>query len=100
MTKIDHMKKSILVILLGLAAAAASAQGTAPAAYNGQALTAEDVSEATTCGLSAGYFVRWVAADLVLAGDNSCRSQDHFTLSASGYKDTTYKLRIVEPSDD
>ena len=68
--------------------------------YNGQALTAEDVSEATTCGLSAGYFVRWVAADLVLAGDNSCRSQDHFTLSASGYKDTTYKLRIVEPSDD
>lgn len=45
MTKIDHMKKSILVILLGLAAAAASAQGTAPATYNGQALTLTDCQQ-------------------------------------------------------
>ena len=67
--------------------------------YNGGTLTAEDVSEATTCGLSAGYFVRWVAADLVLAGNNSEKSTDTFTLWANGYAETAYKLRIVEPSD-
>lgn len=65
--------------------------------YNGAALTAEDVAEATSMGLSAGYFVRWVAADLVLAGDNRQKSKDHFTLWADGYAETTYKLRIVEP---
>ena len=67
--------------------------------YNGAALTAEDISEATACGLSAGYFVRWVAADLVLAGDNTQKSKDTFTLGAAGYQDTDYKLRIVEPSE-
>lgn len=65
--------------------------------YNGSALTAEDVSEATSCGLSAGYFVRWVAADLVLAEDNSQRSKGYFTLWADGYADTKYTLKIVEP---
>ena len=66
--------------------------------YNGILLTAEDVSEATSCNLGAGYFVRWVAADLVLAGDNSEKSVDNFTLKASGYAETSYKLVIVEPS--
>lgn len=66
--------------------------------YNGNALTAEDVSEATSCSLGAGYFVRWVAADLVLAGDNSQKSVDNFTLWADGYAETPYKLRIVEPT--
>ena len=66
--------------------------------YNGSALTAEDVEEAMTqCGLSEGYFVRWVAADLVLAGDNSQKSVDNFTLWADGYAETSYKLVIVEP---
>lgn len=65
--------------------------------YNGKALTADDVSEASTMGLSSGYFVRWVAADLVLAGNNREKSVDSFTLWASGHKETTYKLRIVEP---
>lgn len=65
--------------------------------YNGTALSAEDVNEATTCGLSAGYFVRWVAADLVLAGDNSEKSKDTFTLWADGYGTVSYKLSIVEP---
>lgn len=67
--------------------------------YNGSALTAEDVSEATTCGLSAGYFVRWVAADLVLAGDNSQKSVDNFILWADGYAKTKYTLKIVEPTE-
>ena len=66
--------------------------------YNGNALTTEDVSEASSCNLGAGYFVRWVAADLVLAGNNSEKSTDTFTLWADGYAETPYKLRIVEPT--
>lgn len=66
--------------------------------YNGSALTADDVTEATACDLSAGYFVRWVAADLVLAGDNTQKSVDNFTLWADGYAETKYTLKIVEPS--
>lgn len=65
--------------------------------YNGTQLAAEDVTEATNMGLSAGYFVRWVAADLVLAGDNTQKSKDTFTLRASGHALTEYKLVIVEP---
>lgn len=65
--------------------------------YNGAALTAEDVTEATAMGLSAGYFVRWVAADLILAGDESQKSKSVFTLRASGYALTAYRLVIVEP---
>ena len=66
--------------------------------YNGSALTAADVEEATAMGLSAGYFVRWVAADLVLAGNNTEKSVDTFTLKAPGYAETAYKLKIVEPA--
>ena len=68
--------------------------------YNGSPLTSEDVTEASNVGLSDGYFVRWVAADLVLAGDNTKKSKDKFTLSADGYTDKTYKLVIVEPVTD
>ena len=72
---------------------------TAELKYNGVALTADDASEASSCGLSGtGVFVRWVAADLVLAGDNSQKSTDTFKLWASGYAPTYYKLVIVEPS--
>jgi hypothetical protein len=67
--------------------------------YNGSEITAEDVTEATNMGLSAGYFVRWVAADLVLAGDNSQKSKDTFVLWSSGYKQTEFKLKIVEPTE-
>ena len=66
--------------------------------YNGSVLGDEDVAEATACDLSAGYFVRWVAADLVLAGDNTERSVDNFTLWADGYAETAYKIKIVEPA--
>ena len=66
--------------------------------YNGASLGAEDVEEATTCSLSEGYFVRWVASDLVLAGDNSQKSVDNFKLWSSGYAETEYKLVIVEPT--
>ena len=65
--------------------------------YNGSALTEDDVTEATACDLSAGYFVRWVAADLVLSGDNTKKSVDNFTLWADGYAETKYTLKIVEP---
>lgn len=67
--------------------------------YNGAQLTAEDVSEAQSVGLNdTGYFVRWVAADLVLAGNNKEKSKDTFTIWADGYQKATYKLKIVEPS--
>lgn len=66
--------------------------------YNGNSLTADDVTEATQVGLSAGYFVRWVAADLVLANDNSQKSKNYFTLKAAGYANTDYTLKIVEPA--
>ena len=66
--------------------------------YNGSAVTDEDVAEALQCTLDAGYFVRWVAADLVLAGDNSEKSKDYFTLWADGYEETRYTLKIVEPA--
>jgi len=67
--------------------------------YNGSQLTAEDVTEAQSVGLNdTGYFVRWVAADLVLAGDNSQKSKSTFTLWANGYQKATYELKIVEPS--
>lgn len=68
--------------------------------YNGSALTAADVEEATAMSLSAGYFVRWVAADLVLAGNNSEKSKSFFTLEADGYQKTVYQLKIVEPAAD
>ena len=66
--------------------------------YNDSPLTSDDVAEATTVGLSSGYFVRWVAADLVLAGDNTQKSKDNFTLWSSGFKKTGYTLKIVEPA--
>lgn len=72
---------------------------TADLKYNGSLLTATDASEASGCGCEGtGVFVRWVAADLVLVGDNTQKSVDTFTLWASGYANTTYKLVIVEPS--
>ena len=68
--------------------------------YNDTALTADDASEASGCGCTGtGAFVRWVAADLVLAGDNSQRSVDTFTLWAPGHAETTYRLAVVEPSE-
>ncbi len=66
--------------------------------YNGSALTADDVTEASNVGLSTGYFVRWVAADLVLAHDNSQKSIDMFKLWSSGYAETAFKMEIVEPA--
>ena len=67
--------------------------------YNGAQLTAEDVTEAQSVGLSdTGYFVRWVAADLVLAGDNSQKSKNKFTIWADGFQKVTYELKIVEPT--
>ena len=64
--------------------------------YNGSLLTSADVDEATTCNLSAGYFVRWVAADLVLADYGGEKSKGAFTLWADGYQETKYTLKIVE----
>ena len=66
--------------------------------YNDSEITSEDVTEATNMGLSSGYFVRWVAADLVLAGDDSQKSKSKFTLWSSGLKKTEFTLKIAEPT--
>lgn len=65
--------------------------------YNGTVLSADDVTEATQCGLSAGYFVRWVAADLLVSGDDSEKSKSTFTLAGDGHQKTVYTIKIVEP---
>ena len=54
------------------------------------------MTEAGNMGLSSGYFVRWVAADLVLAGNNSEKSKDSFTLTTSGKATRLFRLVIVE----
>lgn len=65
--------------------------------YNGTLLTSDDVDEATNqAGLSAGYFVRWVAADLVKDFDNTQRTKNYFELSADGMAKTRVEIRIVE----
>lgn len=65
--------------------------------YNGSALTEADIDEATNqAGLSAGYFVRWVAADLVKDFDNTQRTKNYFELSADGMAKTRVEIRIVE----
>lgn len=71
---------------------------TAVLKYNDVALTAEDAAEAAACGLEGtGVFVRWVAADLVLAGIEGEKSKGVFSLWADGYAKANYKLVIVEP---
>lgn len=60
--------------------------------FNGTQLTAEDVSEATAMGLSAGYFVLWVKAERIVAGMSNA-----FKLWADGYAETEIRLVIVEP---
>lgn len=66
--------------------------------YNGEQLTQADIDEAALCGMDSGAkFVRWIAADLVLAGDNTQKSKDTFTLWADGYGTVNFTIRIVEP---
>lgn len=55
-------------------------------------LAADDATEATALGLSAGDFVLYIKAEQpeYLTGEK------HFTLKADGYADTTYTMKIVE----
>ena len=57
-------------------------------------LSADDAAEATTLDLSAGDFVLYIKADQTeyLTGDK------HFTLKADGYAETTFTMKIVEPT--
>ena len=64
--------------------------------YNGSSLTSEDIYEATQVGLDSGYFVRWVAADLVLTENNNEASKNYFTLWANGYGSVKYTIKLVE----
>jgi len=63
--------------------------------FNGQELTEEDIAEATSVGLSEGYFVLWVKAERIIAG-----ASNTFTLWAYAYDEKEFKLVIVEPADE
>ena len=57
-------------------------------------LSADDATEASALGLSAGDFVLYIKADQVayMAGEK------YFTLWANGYAETKYTMQIVEPT--
>ena len=57
-------------------------------------LSADDAAEATTLDLSAGDFVLYIKAEQAeyLAGEK------YFTLKADGYAETTFTMKIVEPT--
>ena len=57
-------------------------------------LSADDATEATALGLSAGDFVLYIKAEQkeFLTGEK------YFTLKADGYAETTFTMKIVEPT--
>ena len=57
-------------------------------------LSADDATEATALGLSAGDFVLYIKAEQAeyLAGEK------YFALKADGYAETTFTMKIVEPT--
>ena len=57
-------------------------------------LSADDAAEATTLDLSAGDFVLYIKAEQAeyLTGEK------YFTLKADGYAETTFTMKIVEPT--
>ena len=57
-------------------------------------LSAYDATEATALGLSAGDFVLYIKAEQAeyLTGEK------YFTLKADGYAETTFTMKIVEPT--
>ena len=57
-------------------------------------LSADDATEATALGLSAGDFVLYIKAEQAeyLAGEK------YLTLKADGYAETTFTMKIVEPT--
>ena len=63
--------------------------------FNGTRLTVDDVSEATTVGLSEGYFVLWVKAERIIEG-----ASNTFKLWSFGYEEKEITLVIVEPEDE
>ena len=81
---------------LGIGLTAAGISDITDLVYNGSALSAEDVTEAANVGLSSGYFVRWIAADTVLAEDNTQPSKNYFTLTSDCFEKNTYTIKIVE----
>ena len=57
-------------------------------------LSADDATEATALGLSAGDFVLYIKAEQAeyLTGEK------YFTLKADGYAETTFTMKIVQPT--
>lgn len=78
---------------LGIAVGVSGITDITKLVYNGSALGAGDVEEATLCGVS-NAFVRWIAAD-----DKPGKSAKQFTITADGYETKTIEIKIVEPEE-
>ena len=60
------------------------------ATWNGSALSADDVAEATSVGLGAGHIVFWAKADQIVSAPRE------ITIGAEGYESATIKVSFVE----
>lgn len=61
--------------------------------FNGVQLTQDDIDEATSVGLSEGYFVLWIKAEKAFFGESN-----KFTLKAPGYKETEFTIMLGVPA--
>ena len=63
--------------------------------FNGVQLTQDDIDEATSVGLSEGYFVLWIKAEKAFFGESN-----KFTLKAPGYKETEFTIMVGVPAEN
>jgi hypothetical protein len=61
--------------------------------YNGSQLTAEDATDATAFGCSAGDIIMWLKCDEII------NTPKQFTLWASGYPEESFSVVIAKPEE-
>lgn len=60
------------------------------ATWNGSALTADDVAEATSVGLGAGHIIFWVKAEAI------AETPREITIGAENYDNVTIRVSFVD----